>query len=86
MEDEFPHLRQANVYLLERLGKTNAERRKTIRDLKARHAGFSGQTKDRTDVLVDHWRRNDGPADARALQTSEFRSASRYSFESSSNT
>ena len=86
VEGEFPHLRQANVSLLERLGRSNALRRQTLRDLKARHRAYAVQIEERTDALVDHWRRTDTPSDAGALQNSGLGSSSRYSSDPSFNT
>ena len=85
VEGEFPHLRQANVSLLERLGRSNALRRQTLRDLKARHGASAGQIEERADVLVDHWRRNDTSRDAGALQNSGLGSSSHYSSDPSFN-
>ena len=86
VEGEFPHLRQANVFLLERLGRSNVHRRQTLRDLKARHGGSAGQIQERTDVLVDRWRHDDSSSDAGALQTSGLGSSNPYSSDPSFNT
>ena len=73
VEGEFPYLRQANVSLLERLGRSNARRRQTLWRLKA-------------DVLVDRWRRDVSSSDAGALQTSGLGSSNPYSSDPSFNT
>ena len=86
VDGEFPHLRQANVSLLERLGRSNADRRQALRDLKAHHGESAGQMEERTDVLVDRWRRKDSSGDAGALHTSEFEIARHYSSEPPFNT
>ena len=86
VEGKFPHLRRTNFFLLQRLARSNTDRRQDFEDINAHHKEFAGQVEQRTDVLVDHWRRHDGSGDAGALHTLELESAGHYSSEPSLNT